>query len=209
MTLNFRDNQKSGTTIEKDNRNHINAPPTNNEGAYDYKLNGNPKGASPRKSQRTGKSMAMKVKKIQATPPPLPNATEVFFTDAQVAENLAYEMSILSYQNKKLPKRNDIRQATIYFRGHINRRIIGGYVCMKTFQNKCVTQKDIIKQFDFMSKGFVSNTVNECVEAGWFKDLTTSISAKIKCYKAAPLMLESCRQYFNELKGRRYRIQFT
>ena len=172
----------------------------NQEGTFDYKLNGNPKGASPTESQKSGRILPMKVKKIQATPPP---------SDAAIAENLAYEMSILSYQNRKLPKRNDIRQATIYFRGHINRRIIGGYVCMKTFQNKCVTQKDIIKQFDFMSKGFVSNTVNECVEAGWFKDLTTSISAKIKCYKAAPLMLESCRQYFTELKGRRYRIQFT
>ena len=29
MTLNFRNNQKSATNIEKDNRNHINAPPPN------------------------------------------------------------------------------------------------------------------------------------------------------------------------------------
>ena len=37
----------------------------NNEGAYDYKLNGNPKGASPKILQRNGNKMKMKVKKIQ------------------------------------------------------------------------------------------------------------------------------------------------
>ena len=148
--------------------------------------------------------MPMKIKKIQATPPPSSPPT-----DAAIAENLAYEMSILSYQNKELPKDKEHRSATIYFRGHINRRIIGGYVCMKTFQNKRVTQKDILKQFEFMSKGFVSTTVKECVLFGWFLPHATSVSKRIMNYKASELMLNSCRNYFNELKGRRYKIQFT
>ena len=112
MNINIRNNQKSGTSIEKDNRNHILAPPNNiKEGIID---------------------------------------------------SLATELSFFNYQNYPIPNDPKMRRATFYFRSHVNKRIIGAFVVLKTLQDKCITQKEVRDYFPQLKKAFVSKKRNEC-----------------------------------------------
>lgn len=158
MNINIRNNQKSGTSIEKDNRNHILAPPNNiKEGIID---------------------------------------------------SLATELSFFNYQNYPIPNDPKMRRATFYFRSHVNKRIIGAFVVLKTLQDKCITQKEVRDYFPQLKKAFVSKVFNHCVEEGWFIAHESHISAKIMCYKANDIMLKSTEYYYTEYVSSRDKLKF-
>jgi len=177
--------------------NIINAPP---------KLNS--------KSQVSGKSMNMKVKQVQPTPPPINDCCnetadgKLKFTIA----SLKLECRILNYQNNPKPKDPKERARSIYFRSSIQKRLIAGAILINTLENKCTTQKEI-RERTGLSKGIVSKVCNECVEAGWFHLKYTDMN--VPCYTTDdtinnsalyytakmwediddPLLIEFCRRF--------------
>lgn len=157
MNYNFRINQKSGTAIKKDNRNHILAPP------------------------------------------------ELIKT---ITNNLSLELAFFNYQNYPMPKDTGMRRATFYFRSNIDKRIIGAFVTLKTFQEKCVTQKEVIDNFKHLKKAFVSKVFNHCVEEGWFTNHPSHISKKIKCYQASEIMIKSSIYYHTKYVSSRNKLEF-
>tara|TARA_S200000501_G_scaffold120877_1_gene113711 strand:- start:1440 stop:1919 length:480 start_codon:yes stop_codon:yes gene_type:complete len=151
--------------------------------------------------QRSGKIMDMKAKKIQATPPPY-NIKE------GIINSLATELSFFNYQNYPIPHDPQMRRATHYFRSHMNKRIIGAFVVLKTLQDKCITQKEVRDYFPQLKKAFVSKVFNHCVEEGWFIAIESHISAKIMCYKSDDIMLKSTEYYYTEYVSSRDKLKF-
>ncbi len=170
----------------------------NNESTYDYKLNGNPKGASPKISQRNGNKMKMKVKKIQANSPPNVH---------QIIANISQELTLLNYKNYPITTKEQFqRRCTFYFRSHVNKRIIGGYVTLFTFKNKWITQKEVIDRFPHLKKAFVSLVFKHCVLEGWF--IAKRLSPKISCYQVCDMMLNSAKDYYNFCSTSRKEYEF-
>ena len=170
----------------------------NNEGAYDYKLNGNPKGASPNRSQRNGKSMEIKARKIQAKPPPNAN---------QIIANLSQELVLLNYNNYPIKTEDRFqKRCTLYFRSHINKRIIGGFVTLCTFKNRWVTQREFLISFPNFKKSYVSLVFKHCVLEGWF--IAKRISPKMSCYKVCDMMLKSASEYYTFCSTTRKEFEF-
>lgn len=172
--------------------------PRNAESSYDFKLNNNPKTASP-KSQTSGKSMNMKAKKIQATPPP---------PKQLVINNIANEISIMNYKGHPLPKDKKQRACSIYFRGDNNRRLIGGFLILQTLKELGTTQKQIKEKFSYMSKGFVSNVFKESIKAEWFYKEQSQVSQNLFIYYASPMMVDGAYNYFNTIESSRDELLF-
>lgn len=142
-------------------------------------------------SQVSGKSMNMKVKKVQATPPP-PISERMKFTIA----TLKLENRILNYQNNPIPKDPKERSASVYFRSSIQKRLIAGAILINTLENKCTTQKEI-RERTGLSKGIVSKVCNECVEAGWFHLKFTDMN--VPCYKTDDIVNNSASLYTKKM----------
>ena len=171
--------------------------PKNAEGSYDFKLNNNPKTASP-KSQTSGKSMNMKAKKIQATPPP----------KDLVINNIAQEISILNYKGNPLPIEKKQRACSIYFRGDNNRRLIAGFLILQTLKDLGTTQKKIKEIFPYMSKGFISNVFKESITAEWFYKEQSQVSQNLFIYYASPIMVDGAYTYYNTIESSRDELLF-
>ena len=80
---------------------------------------------------------------------------------------LKAEIAVLDFSHSPLSEVPEERAASLYFRSNIKRRLIGAFVLLKPFEEKWVTQKDLIEQFK-LSKGFVCQVFSDAVEAGWF-----------------------------------------
>ena len=148
----FLGNLGSVSRMKNGWQNYPTGSPKNTEGSYDYKLDSNPKTASP-KGQTSGKSMNMKVKQVQPTPPP-PISERMKFTIA----SLKLENRILNYQNNPIPKDPKERASSTYFRSSIQKRLVAGVILINTLENKCTTQKEI-RERTGLSKGIVSKGV--------------------------------------------------
>jgi hypothetical protein len=157
INLNCRNNQKTSTSIEKDNRNHILAPPDSN----------------------------------------------------YIITNLSHELTLLNYKNYPI-RTNDPyqRRCTLYFRSHIDKRLIGAFVTLITFKNKRVTQKQILDRFPHLKKAFVSLVFKHCVEEGWFIAQETDLNPKIHCYQVCGMMIKSATEYYNFCRSSRNELQF-
>jgi len=155
---------------------------TNRDGAFDYKLAINP-----------------------TTGPPSGDLTA---QEQEAINNLAHEISILNYQQYPLPSDPIIRKASIYFRSSTNKRMIAGYVTIRTIQKKLTTQKDILNIFPFMKKGNVSKIFKDCVDSDWFT-VHDTVSSNIKAYRAGDLLVESTKGYVANCGSFRDRMRFT
>ena len=181
MTFNLRNNQKSGTSIEKDERNHINAPPQT-------------------KSQKTGRILPMKVKKIQSTPPPDVN---------YIITNLLHELTLLNYKNYPIRTKDPFqRRCTQYFRSNTDRRLIGGFVTLITLKKRWVTQKEILDKFKHLKKATVSLVFKHCCEEKWFISQPTNLNPKIQCYQVCDMMLKTAEDYYNFCRSSRNELEF-
>ena len=153
------------------------------------------------KNQINGKSMKMKVKKIQATPPP-PNVN-------QIITNLSYEITLLNYKNYPITTTNQFqRRCTQYFRSHSDKRLIGAYVTLVTFKNQWVTQKQILDKFPHLKKAFVSLLFKHCVEEKWFISKPTELSPNIHCYQVCDMLLNSSKEYYIFCSSSRNELEF-
>ena len=141
-------------------------------------------------SQVTGKSMNMKVKKVQPTPPPI--SERMKFTIA----SLKLENRILNYQNNPIPKDPKERASSTYFRSSIQKRLVAGVILINTLENKCTTQKQI-REKTGLSKGIVSKVCNECVEAGWFHLKFTDMN--VPCYMTDDIVNNSASYYTKKM----------
>ena len=186
----------------------------NNEDTFNYKLEVNPKNAPPTKSQRNGKTMKMKTKKIQATPPPYgtPHLYRYYPTHAPkelVIKNIANEISILNYKAHPLPEDKEQRACSIYFRGDNNRRLIAGYLILQTLKDLGTTQKQMKEKFSYMSKGLISNVFKESIIAEWFYKEQSLVSQNLFTYYASPMMINGAYEYFNTIESSRNELLFT
>ena len=125
-----------------------------------------------------------------------------------IIDILATELSFFNYQNYPMPNDINMRRATFYFRSHVNKRIIGAFVVLKTLQDKYITQKEIRDYFPQLKKAFVSKVINHCVEEELFNACESHISTKIMCYKANEIMLKSAEYYYTEYVGSRDKLKF-
>tara|TARA_R100001129_G_scaffold118819_2_gene82291 strand:+ start:673 stop:1152 length:480 start_codon:yes stop_codon:yes gene_type:complete len=157
MNFNFRNNQKSGTAIEKDDRNHILAPPELIE---------------------------------------------------SIIHNLSLELAFFNYQNYPIPNDPKMRRATFYFRSHLDKRLIGAFVTLRTFMKRWSTQKQILERFPHLKKAFVSLVFKHCVEEGWFTSHPSHVSEKIKCYQVSELMIKSSIYYHTKYVSSRNKLEF-
>ena len=141
------------------------------------------------KSQVTGKTMNMKVKKIQPTSPPITEHQKFAIA------TLRLENRILNFQQNPYPKDPKTRTASYYFRSSIQKRIIGGQVLIATLDNKCITQKEI-REITKLTKGIVSKVCSESVEAGWFHCNTVE---NVPCYTTDELINRSVLEYTHQM----------
>ena len=125
-----------------------------------------------------------------------------------VIHNLSLELAFFNYQNYPIPNDPKMRRATFYFRSHVDKRIIGAFVTLKTLQNKCLTQKELMDYFPHLKKAFVSKVFNHCVEEGWFTSHPSHVSEKIKCYQASELMIKSSIYYHTKYVSSRDKLKF-
>ena len=152
----------------------------NNEGALNYELSINPTNDPP------------KDKNID-----------------DLIKNLSAEITILNYKNNPITTQDaNQKRATIYFRSHTDKRLIGAFVTLRTFQKKCVTQKQVLDRFPHLKKPFVSLFFKHCTEEGWFTQKPTDLSKKIYCYEATEMLLYSVQGYYNFCVSSRNKLQF-
>ena len=155
---------------------------------------------SPNKDQRNGKTMKMKVKKIQATSPP---------PKQLVINNIANEISILNYKAHPLPEDQKQRACSMYFRGDNNRRLIAGFLILQTLKDLGTTQKQMKEKFSYMSKGFISNVFKESIIAEWFYKEQSLVSQNLFIYYASPMMVNGAYNYYNTIESSRIELLFT
>ena len=150
--------------------------------------------------QRSGKSMDMKARKIQSTPPPNIN---------QVITNLSYEITLLNYKNYPIiaTEQNRIR-CTHYFRSHSDKRLIGAFVTLVTFKNRWITQKQILDRFPHLKKAFVSLLFKHCTDEKWFISKPTELLPNIHCYQVGDMMLKSAKEYYTFCSSSRNELEF-
>lgn len=119
---------------------------------------------------------------------PPPNVNEII-------ANLSQEITLLNYNNYPIKTKDRFqKRCTLYFRSHLNKRIIGGFVTLCTFKNRWVTQKEVIDSFPHLKKAFVSLVFKHCVLEGWF--IAKRLSPKVSCYQVCDMMLNSAIEYY-------------
>ena len=151
-------------------------------------------------NQEFGRTMPIKVRKIQATPPPDVN---------YIITNLSHELTLLNYKNYPIRTTDPYKKrCTFYFRSSTDKRLIGGFVTLITFKNQWVTQKNILHKFKHLKKAFVSLVFKHCVEEGWFIAQPTNSNNNINCYQVCDMMLESAAEYYNFCKSSRNELEF-
>jgi len=124
-------------------------------------------------------------------------------------KSLSSEITILNYKNDPIVAQDpNLRRATIYFRSHIDKRLIGAFVTLRTFQNECVTQKQVLDRFPHLKKPFVSLFFKHCVAEGWFTQRPSDFSKKIFCYEASDMVLRSSERYYLFCVSSRNKLQF-
>ena len=124
-------------------------------------------------------------------------------------KNLSSEITILNYKNNPInTQETNQKRATLYFRSHIDKRLIGAFVTLRTFQNQCVTQKQVLDRFPHLKKPFVSIFFRHCVAEGWFNQRPSDFSNKIFCYEASNMVLKSSRKYYEFCVSSRDKLEF-
>ena len=116
--------------------------------------------------------------------------------DDELIKALKTEITVLDFGNSPLSDVPDERAASLYFRSNLKRRLIGAFMIMRTFQDRWVSQKEIIERFK-LSKGFVSQVCNEAVEAGWFikKVQPRHNMPKVPVYQVSESMKNAAKKY--------------
>lgn len=161
-------NNRQGTINEqlsywKGQKKHL-----NNEGAYDYKLNCNPKGASPILDQKQ---------------------------KDYIISSLEMELQILNYKNfKNYAKDNDHQRMVNYFRSTLQKRIIGCHMICQTLKGKCTLQSELHQIYNF-NRSMISQVIRECMQEGWFVSHICEFHINQVCYQCNGLMLERTVDY--------------
>ena len=175
----------------------------NDEGSFNYKLNGNSNHAPPKHTNdRNNQKSATSIEKDNRNPILAP-------PKELVKNNIAYEISVLNYKSHPIPKDKKNRACAIYFRGDNNRRLIAGYLILRTLKDLGTTQKQIKEKFSYMSKGFISNVFKESVTAEWFYKEPSLVSQNLFIYYAAPIMVNGAYDYYQTIKSSRDELLFT
>ena len=125
-----------------------------------------------------------------------------------IIHNLSLELAFFNYQNYPMPIDPKMARATLYFRSHVDKRIIGAFVTLKTLQKKCITQKEVIDNFPHLKKPFVSKVFNHCLDEEWFVRHPSHISSKIHCYQVSQIMIESSIYYHTKYVSSRNKLEF-
>ena len=188
-------------TYWKGQKRHIND--NNNEGSFNYKLNGNTKTAPPKHTNdRNNQKSATSIEKD--------NRNQILAPPKQlVKQTMAYEISVLNYHASPLPKEKKQRACSLYFRGSNSRRLIGAYLILQTLSNLGTTQKQMKDKFTHMSKGFISNVFKESIIAEWFYKEQSLVSQNLFIYYAAPIMVNGAYDYYRTIKSSRDELLFT
>lgn len=160
-------------------------------------------------NQVTGKSMDMKVKKIQPTSPPkldkkvkdYPNEINAF--RKPLINNLIFELQVLNYKYNPLPEDKKQRACSLYFRGDNNRRLIGGFIILQTLKDLYTSQRQVKEEYDYMSKAFISNVFKDAVDANWFTKKQSLVSPNLFIYYASPLLMEGALEYYHNVQKSR------
>lgn len=142
----------------------------NNEGAYDYKLNGNPKTASPKLH------IDQKEKDY-------------------IISSLEMELQILNYKNfTQYAKDNNHKRMVNYFRSTLQKRIIGCHMIAETLKGKWTLQSELHQIYNF-NRSAISSVIKECLEEGWFISKICEDHSNQLCYQCNDLMLQRTADY--------------
>jgi len=140
----------------------------NNEGAFDYKLNCNPKGASPVLDQKH---------------------------KDYIISSLEMELQILNYKNfTQYAKDSDHKRMVNYFRSTLQKRIIGCHMICETLKDKWTLQSELHQIYNF-NRSMISQVIKECLEEGWFISKIRNDKASQLCYKSNDFMIQRTADY--------------
>lgn len=192
----------------------------NNYGVYDYKLNGNPKGASPENETKIAKSdnrqgtlneqlKYWKGQKRDLTNEDTANSNEYHLTqeDTLIKDSktndymisaLEMELEILNYKNFVNYAENAAHNRLItYFRSTLQKRIIGCHMICETLKGKWTLQSEIHDIYN-ITRSAISQVVKECIEETWFvSKICKDHHQNQLCYKVGDQMLHGTFRYTN------------
>ena len=142
----------------------------NSEGAFDFKLNGNPKTASP-------KHLLDKKQKDY------------------IISSLEMELQILNYKNfTQYAKDVDHQRMVSYFRSSLQKRIIGCHITCQTFKGKWTLQSELHQIYNF-NRSMISQVIKECIEEGWFISKICEDHSNQLCYRCNETVLKRTADY--------------
>ena len=142
----------------------------NREGAYDFKLNVNPKTASPKHR------LDQKEKDY-------------------IISSLEMELQILNYKNfTQYAISDDHKRMVNYFRSTLQKRIIGCHMICETLKDKWTLQSEIHQMYN-INRSAISSIIKECMEAGWFISKICEDHSNQLCYRCPDLMVQRTADY--------------